>query len=179
MVCPYCVAAKNFLKSKGQEWTEVRVDTDSRRLIADVGVEELTGTHDRVRLRTPDAAALAGRLQLRASLADSWALRVAGTRRDSEIVVATGEGETPAPPSTRYSPELVAAVKRLQDDYGMKADGVVGKDTLEVLNTSAADRARTVAVAINSTNGADALVSPGHIFPLAAQPGGVHFAHPA
>jgi len=27
-VCPYCVMAKNFLKSKGREWTEVRVDTD-------------------------------------------------------------------------------------------------------------------------------------------------------
>ena len=27
-VCPYCVAAKNLLKSKGLEWTEVRVDTD-------------------------------------------------------------------------------------------------------------------------------------------------------
>lgn len=28
LVCPYCVAAKNFLKSKGQTWTEVRVDLD-------------------------------------------------------------------------------------------------------------------------------------------------------
>lgn len=27
-VCPYCVAAKNLLKSKGLEWSEVRVDTD-------------------------------------------------------------------------------------------------------------------------------------------------------
>ncbi|TBR11727.1 MAG: glutaredoxin 3 [Lysobacter sp.] len=27
-VCPYCVAAKNFLQSKGQQWSEVRVDTD-------------------------------------------------------------------------------------------------------------------------------------------------------
>jgi len=27
-ICPYCVAAKNFLKSKGQVWTEVRVDLD-------------------------------------------------------------------------------------------------------------------------------------------------------
>jgi glutaredoxin 3 len=27
-ICPYCVAAKNFLKSKGQHWTEVRIDTD-------------------------------------------------------------------------------------------------------------------------------------------------------
>ena len=26
-VCPYCVAAKNFLQSKGQTWEEVRVDT--------------------------------------------------------------------------------------------------------------------------------------------------------
>jgi glutaredoxin 3 len=28
-VCPYCVAAKNFLQSKGQTWSEVRVDTDA------------------------------------------------------------------------------------------------------------------------------------------------------
>ena len=27
-VCPYCVAAKNFLKSKGASYSEVRVDTD-------------------------------------------------------------------------------------------------------------------------------------------------------
>jgi glutaredoxin 3 len=27
-VCGYCVAAKNFLKSKGLQWKEVRVDTD-------------------------------------------------------------------------------------------------------------------------------------------------------
>jgi 3,4-dihydroxy 2-butanone 4-phosphate synthase/GTP cyclohydrolase II len=38
---------------------------------------------------------------------------------------------------------------------------------------SAADRARTVAVAIDAAHGADALVSPGHVFPLVAQPGGV------
>ncbi|MFC6841283.1 glutaredoxin 3 [Xanthomonas theicola] len=27
-ICPYCVAAKNFLKSKGRSWTEVRIDLD-------------------------------------------------------------------------------------------------------------------------------------------------------
>ena len=27
-VCPYCVAAKNFLKSRGAHWEEIRVDTD-------------------------------------------------------------------------------------------------------------------------------------------------------
>ncbi len=27
-VCGYCVAAKNFLKSRGLAWNEVRIDTD-------------------------------------------------------------------------------------------------------------------------------------------------------
>ncbi|MDE3072584.1 MAG: glutaredoxin 3 [Pseudomonadota bacterium] len=30
-VCPYCVAAKNLLKSKGLEWTEVRIDIDAEQ----------------------------------------------------------------------------------------------------------------------------------------------------
>ncbi|MDB5438695.1 MAG: ribB [Caulobacteraceae bacterium] len=38
---------------------------------------------------------------------------------------------------------------------------------------SAHDRARTVAVAIDPTKGADDVVSPGHIFPLVAKEGGV------
>src|SRR3954449_7194353 len=38
---------------------------------------------------------------------------------------------------------------------------------------SAADRARTIAVAIDSANGPDAIVSPGHVFPLVAKRGGV------
>jgi 3,4-dihydroxy 2-butanone 4-phosphate synthase/GTP cyclohydrolase II len=38
---------------------------------------------------------------------------------------------------------------------------------------SAADRARTIAVAIDAANGTEALVSPGHVFPLVARPGGV------
>jgi len=37
---------------------------------------------------------------------------------------------------------------------------------------SAADRARTVSVAIDSTKGADDIVTPGHVFPLAAREGG-------
>ena len=38
---------------------------------------------------------------------------------------------------------------------------------------SAADRARTIAVAIDASRGRDDLVSPGHVFPLVARPGGV------
>ncbi len=38
---------------------------------------------------------------------------------------------------------------------------------------SAADRAQTISVAINSNHGRTDIVSPGHVFPLIAQPGGV------
>jgi 3,4-dihydroxy 2-butanone 4-phosphate synthase/GTP cyclohydrolase II len=38
---------------------------------------------------------------------------------------------------------------------------------------SAADRARTIAVAIDASKGADQIVTPGHVFPLVARPGGV------
>ncbi len=38
---------------------------------------------------------------------------------------------------------------------------------------SAADRARTIAVAIDANHGPEAIVSPGHVFPLIARPGGV------
>ncbi|MEZ5842542.1 MAG: 3,4-dihydroxy-2-butanone-4-phosphate synthase [Hyphomicrobiaceae bacterium] len=38
---------------------------------------------------------------------------------------------------------------------------------------SAADRARTIATAIDATKGCDDIVSPGHVFPLVARTGGV------
>ncbi|MFD1610391.1 3,4-dihydroxy-2-butanone-4-phosphate synthase [Sphingomonas tabacisoli] len=38
---------------------------------------------------------------------------------------------------------------------------------------SAADRARTISVAIDGTKGADDIVTPGHVFPLVARDGGV------
>ena len=39
-VCAYCVAAKNFLRSKGLDWSEVRVDLDAaerERMVARAG----------------------------------------------------------------------------------------------------------------------------------------------
>ena len=39
-VCGYCVAAKNFLRSRGLEWTEVRIDMDPaerERMVARAG----------------------------------------------------------------------------------------------------------------------------------------------
>ena len=51
----------------------------------------------------------------------------------------------------------------------------VSIEAVEGISTgiSAADRARTIAVAIDASNGPDAIVSPGHVFPLIARRGGV------
>lgn len=48
----------------------------------------------------------------------------------------------------RYTPAMAAAVKRLQADYGIKPDGVIGADALAILNLDDADRARAIAVAM-------------------------------
>jgi murein L,D-transpeptidase YcbB/YkuD len=50
------------------------------------------------------------------------------------------------PQSAVYTPAIASAVKTMQQDYGIKADGIVGPDTLEVLNTGPARRARQLAV---------------------------------
>jgi murein L,D-transpeptidase YcbB/YkuD len=46
----------------------------------------------------------------------------------------------------RYSGPMVAAMKAMQADYGIKPDGVIGDDALAILNLSDADRARAIAV---------------------------------
>lgn len=46
----------------------------------------------------------------------------------------------------RYTPELAAAVRRVQEDYGINPDGVIGGRTLDIVNATARDRARQLAV---------------------------------
>ena len=57
-------------------------------------------------------------------------------------------GGTRTAPSNRYSPDLVAAVKNVQDEWGLKPDGVIGGATLDVLNAGPAYRARQLAIAM-------------------------------
>jgi murein L,D-transpeptidase YcbB/YkuD len=52
----------------------------------------------------------------------------------------------PAPASTLYTREMAEGVKRVQADYGIKPDGIVGNSTLEALNTGAKERAKILAV---------------------------------
>ena len=51
-------------------------------------------------------------------------------------------------PGATYTPQMVAAVRQMQADYGMKPDGVIGDEALAILNMSDADRARAVAIAM-------------------------------
>ncbi len=48
----------------------------------------------------------------------------------------------------RYTPAMVAAVRRMQADYAMKPDGIIGSEALAILNMSDVDRSRAVAVAM-------------------------------
>jgi murein L,D-transpeptidase YcbB/YkuD len=51
------------------------------------------------------------------------------------------------PPAGRqYSPAMVAAIKRVQADYGIKPDGVIGPSTIDALEKGPGDRARQLAV---------------------------------
>jgi murein L,D-transpeptidase YcbB/YkuD len=61
------------------------------------------------------------------------------------------EGYLPSAPaglSQHYSPELVAAVKSLQADWGKKPTGVIDDDTIGVLNFGPAGLARQLAIAM-------------------------------
>lgn len=49
-------------------------------------------------------------------------------------------------PQRRYTGALVAAVKKLQSDFGIKADGVIGDATLDALNFGPGGRARQLAI---------------------------------
>ena len=49
---------------------------------------------------------------------------------------------------TAYTPQLVAAVKQFQSDSGTKADGILGKETIDALSEGPAARARQLAVAM-------------------------------
>jgi murein L,D-transpeptidase YcbB/YkuD len=62
----------------------------------------------------------------------------------------TAQPQQADPParSNSYSSNLIAAVKKLQGDYGFKQDGIIGGNTLDALNAGPGYRARELAVAM-------------------------------
>ena len=54
--------------------------------------------------------------------------------------------QPPAVAPTRYTAEMVDAVRRLQQDYGLETTGTIGEQTLAALNGGAIERAGALAV---------------------------------
>jgi murein L,D-transpeptidase YcbB/YkuD len=67
---------------------------------------------------------------------------------DAKAKAKDGKAKAAAPDSSGdvYGADMVAAVKKVQADYGIESDGVIGNSTIEALNTGARDRARILAV---------------------------------
>jgi murein L,D-transpeptidase YcbB/YkuD len=63
-------------------------------------------------------------------------------------LAATGYLAAPQQPADHYSPQMVGAVRRLQADFGLKTDGIVGGDTLAAVNLGPAGLARECAIAL-------------------------------
>jgi 3,4-dihydroxy 2-butanone 4-phosphate synthase/GTP cyclohydrolase II len=71
--------------------------------------------------------------------------------------------------------ELGLSMMALDNKAPLETAFTVSIEAREGVTTgiSAADRARTISVAIDPANGSEAIVSPGHVFPLVARDGGV------
>jgi len=65
-----------------------------------------------------------------------------------------------APDSTVYQGALVEAVKRFQERHGLEADGRIGKDTLEQLNTPLSDRVRQLQLTLERWRWAPRVYNP-------------------
>jgi len=75
-----------------------------------------------------------------------------GARVAALAAALSATGYLPAqgqqPTAARYSPAMVAAVKRLQSDFGLETDGIVGGNTLAAVNLGPGGLARETAIAM-------------------------------
>lgn len=74
--------------------------------------------------------------------------RIAGVITALRSVNYLPQAAGPATVGSRYSGALVAAVRQLQADFGVKADGIIGNTTLDALNLGPGGRARMLAIAM-------------------------------
>ena len=134
---------------------EARNDNTPDADIAESGVIRVGDTDDRVpaiiKQLLENEYLVPGQAPLPTSVSDPSA--VSGTQAGAKIgetaELSTGTSLTALSLSPNlYTQQIADAVKRLQEDYGIAADGVVGVDALEVLNLHSGDRARALAVAL-------------------------------
>lgn len=100
---------------------------------------------------TPPTTALTAGGSIRVGDRDTRVAAIVGQLVESaylppSITVASQPAAAPQP--QQWTAAMADALKGLQRDYGIAADGIVGPETLKVLNLGAADRARSLAVAL-------------------------------
>lgn len=78
-------------------------------------------------------------------------------------LVASDYLEQGAAAGNRYSPAMARATQRMQADYGIKPDGIIGNEALAILNLSDGDRARAMAVAMERMRWLDREAPPTRI----------------
>ena len=83
---------------------------------------------------------------IRPGRSDARVPAVVQALRAEGYLAAAADGAQPQPAGNRYTPEIVEAVRRLQQDHGLEATGVIGAETMAALNGTSFDRARTLAV---------------------------------
>jgi len=97
--------------------------------------------------KDPRVPAIAAALRANGYLASSE--QAAPEAGDGKIVgkaKAAQPKQAATAPSTTFTAAMAEGVKKVQADYGIKADGVIGNATIEALNTGARERARILAV---------------------------------
>ena len=98
--------------------------------------------------KDPRVPAIAAALRANGYLATSE--QAAPEAADGKIVgkakAAQPKQAAAAAPSTTFTAAMAEGVKKVQADYGIKPDGVIGNATIEALNTGARERARILAV---------------------------------
>ncbi|TPG41467.1 murein L,D-transpeptidase [Sphingomonas koreensis] len=116
-------------------------DQDYQRL-SKAYVHYATAQSDTSGAQIPDKAAI--HIGDRDSRVVQIASQLASNGYLPQEAVPNESGGQPA----QYAQQLAVAVKHLQADYGIKTDGVIGSDTLAVINAGPNDKARQLAVAL-------------------------------
>ena len=72
--------------------------------------------------------------------------QAAQTQKSAQGQQAAQGQKSAQPAANLYKPEMAEAVRALQEDHGLEANGIVGAETMAALNTDMSSRARTLAV---------------------------------
>jgi murein L,D-transpeptidase YcbB/YkuD len=150
---PNLAAGLNQAVQQGQvaEWLAGLAPQDEEyRMLSDAYVAAARHSRGERANPIPDGAAIRPGGSDRRLAAIAEALRARGylaapTQEQAAPQQQPQQKQPARPAATRYTPDMVAAVRRLQEENGLEANGMIGADTLAALNQGSGDRARILA----------------------------------